>query len=204
MIYEKINQQTHILYSSIDRFRFEIEIILHCGGSVFEKEQNRGQKHLLEHCIASRTKNFNFQELKDFQFAQNISLNAYTGPVTMGLTATGHRNDLEKVLIVLWEMITNPTFEQSILEREKEIVLREISERRGDPAYELHYFIQNQVFTADSIEVHEVLGDADKVSLTTLDDFSTLHSQSLKDSQIIIQIAGSEIDITKIKEICKF
>lgn len=202
MIYEKINERIHILHYPLERFRFEIELILHCGGSVFEKEQNRGQKHLLEHCIASRTKDLDFQALKDFQFASNVSLNAYTGPVTMGLTATGHRDDLQKVLAILWEMLNKPTFEQSILDREKEIVLREISERRGDPAYELHYFVQNQIFTKDSIENHEVLGDPDKVATTTILDFQNLHSQSLEDSQIIIQIGGGQIDMAKIKEIC--
>ena len=204
MIYQKLSPQIHLVCQPLDRFRVEIEIILHAGGSIFEMDENRGKKHLLEHCIASRTKEMDFQALKDFQFSQNLILNAYTGPMTMGLTATSHKNDFEKALKLLWEMATDPTFDQSILEREKEIVLREISERRGDPAYELYYHIQNQIFEEGSLDTHEVLGESEKVAKTTLEDFKKLHTQNLQDSHIIIQISGGGIDLAKIKQICQY
>ena len=203
MIYKQLSPQIHLICQPLERFRVEIEIILHAAGSLFENDKDRGKKHLLEHCIASRTKELDFQQLKDFQFSQNLILNAYTGPQTMGLTVASHRDDFEKSLRILWEMVTSPTFDQSVLEREKEIVLREINERRGDPNYELHYFVQSQIFGKDSIENHEVLGDSDKVAQTTLTDFRSLHSQNLQDSQIIIQISGGGIDITKIEKICR-
>lgn len=203
MIYQQLSPQIHLICQPLDRFRVEIEIVLHAAGSLFEESQDRGKKHLLEHCIASRTRELDFQALKDFQFSQNLLLNAYTGPQTMGLTASSHRDDFEKALELLWQMATSPTFDQSILEREREIVLREISERRGDPAYELHYFVQNQIFTTDSVEVHEVLGSSDQVAQTTLADFAKLHRQNLQDSQIIIQVSGGGIDLELIKKICQ-
>jgi len=202
MIYKQLSPQIHLICQPLKRFKVEIEIVLHAAGSIFENEEDRGKKHLLEHCIASRTQELDFQSLKDFQFSQNLLLNAYTGPQTMGLTAVSHRDDFEKSLKLLWEMATKPTFDQTILEREKEIVLREISERRGDPNYELHYFVQSQIFSKDSIENHQVLGDGEKVAQTSLKDFVKLHAQNLNDSQIIIQISGGGIDIAKVEEIC--
>lgn len=194
MQYIPLNSSTHLLLQPLDRKKTEIEIILAAGGSWFEDSHDRGKKHLLEHCIASRTKVMNFQELKDFQYRENIMLNAYTGPITMGLTASGHSSDFYKMIDLLLEMTFTPTFDQEILDREKEIVLREISERRGDPNYRLHFDIIKNIFTTDSYSSHEVLGDSDKVALTSLADFKKMHTQNLNQSHIIISISGGNID----------
>ncbi len=197
MSYQKIAGFVHLITHSIERKKVDIEFIFTAGGSWFEDDQDRGKKHLMEHCIASRTKDLDFQEFQDYQFKENIAVNAYTGPTTMGLEATGHVEDLEKMLDLMLEMSFLPTFDQMILDQEKEIVLREISERRGDPNYRLHYDVMNQIFEPNSYETHETLGDKDLVAQTTLADFNKLITQNLTNSNLIIGISGGgkELDL---------
>ncbi len=200
MDYIKKTDTIHILSQPLDRKKVEIEVIYTSGGSWFEDEADRGKKHLLEHCIASRTKDLSFQELKDYEYRENVMLNAYTQPITMGLTASGHHSDFHKMVDLLLEMAFKPTFEQGILDKEKEIVLREISERRGEPGYRLHFDTMKEIFTENSYSNHEVLGDSDRVAETTLADFTKLHLQNLEKSNIIVMISGGGIDLNYLNQ----
>lgn len=207
MTYSQINPVTHLILQPLDRKKVEIEVIFSSGGSWFEESPDRGKKHLLEHCIASRTRNLDFQSLKDYQYRENIMLNAYTGPITMGLTASGHFSDYKKMLDIILEMAFVPTFDQSILDREKEIVLREISERRGDPNYRLHFDTMKEIFTTNSYSNHEVLGSSEMVANTVLDDFFKLHKKNIEKSHIILSVSGGGIDkeytTLVLKDYCK-
>jgi predicted Zn-dependent peptidase len=204
MEYIDVTPTIHIISQPLDRKKANIEIILTSGGSWFEDPQDRGRKHLLEHCIVSRTKAMDFQQLKDYTFRENIYVNAYTGPKTMGFEAGGHYLDFQKMIDLALEVVFEPTFDQKDLDREKEIVMREISERRGDPNYKLHYDIMKQVFTADSSDNHETLGDSESVATTTLSDFNKLHKSNLEKSHIYICVSGGGLDneyiIKKVKE----
>jgi zinc protease len=195
MNYLDITPFIHIISHSLDRKKTDIEILLTSGGSWFESPENRGRKHLLEHCILSRTRDLSFQELKDYNFRESIYLNAFTGNQTMGFEASGHYKDFSKIADVLFELFFDPYFDQSDLDREKEIVLREIAERRGEPSYKLHFDIMKQVFTANSSNNHETLGDPDIVASTQLSDFTRLHEQNIKNSHIYICLSGGGIDI---------
>lgn len=184
-----------MLSQSLDRKKFEFEIVFTSGGSWFELPEDRGKRHLMEHCIASRTKTLNFQQLKDFEYSENLMLNAYTQPITMGLTVGGHYSDFKKMIDLLLEMAFEPSFDQDILNREREIVLREISERRGDPNYRLHFETMGKVFTPDSYSNHQVLGDIEMVTQTSIEDFYRMHKQNLKKSHVLFLLSGGGIDM---------
>jgi zinc protease len=197
--YEEVLPNVHLLVDRQDRESVSLEIMYHVGGSFFEADIDRGKKHLLEHCIAARTKDMNHEELKRWEFRENIGLNAYTARVPMALICSGYKADFKEMFDRLLEMAFFPSFSQEDLDREKEIVLREISERRGDPNYKLYFYLQNQLFTEDSIERHEVLGDAAMVAQTTLEDFVRLHKENMATSNIVVLISGGGIDLEYVK-----
>jgi predicted Zn-dependent peptidase len=194
MKYISLTPSVHLLLESLDRKKTAIKIILTSAGSWFESPQDRGRRHLLEHCILSRTKEMNFQEFKDYTFRENIYTNAYTSKNEMGFVARGHCSDTEKMLDLLLEIVFEPTFDQSDLEREREIVLREISERRGDPNYKLYFDTMKEVYTPDSAENHQVLGESKFVATTSREDFERILKENLEKSHLIISICGGGID----------
>jgi predicted Zn-dependent peptidase len=194
MSYLKLNSSTHLILESKDRQKVDLESLYIRGGSYFEKPKHRGQKHLLEHCLVARTKNLDFQGFKDYQFAKNFMVNAATSPKHMWLEMAGHTLDFAEMLGFLLEMTYTPTFDQAILDQEREIVLREISERRGDPGYIVYYDTARQVYTPGSTSVHETLGDPEMVKQTTLEDFSYLHRQNLTAGEVIFTISGGFVE----------
>ena len=203
MDYIDVTPTIHIISQPMDRKRVDVEIILTSGGSWFEGSQDRGKKHLLEHCILSRTKNMNFNQLKDYTFRENIYINAYTSKQTMGFEAGGHYSDFTKMIDLLVEVVLSPTFDQEDLDREKEIVLREIDQRRGDPNYQYSVDVAKIMYTPESVDNHEILGDPELVSQTKIEDFYRLHSQNLATSHIYICVYGGGIDTGYIQSVVK-
>jgi len=200
MTYLQISPFVHILLEPLNRKKYEIELFYSSGGSWFETKQNRGKKHLLEHCIASRIKSMDYKTFKAYQFQENIFLNAFTSPLYMGLYSSGHKKDGHKMLDIVLEMAFMPTFDQAILEQEKEVVLREISERSGDPNYRLHYQTMSQIFTPLSTENHQTLGDKEMVAQTTIQDFEQLHQENLEQSHIILCLSGNAVKLEAVAE----
>ena len=184
--------------STPDRYKTEFNLQYTAGGAFFEKSGQRGVSHLLEHCILGRTKDKDFYQLKDYLFEKSIYNNAATGILGMYLTLSGHRADSQEMLDLLLEFAFEPTLAQDVLDREKEIVLREISERRGDPQYRLYYQMLNKVLKPDSRYLFEVLGNESEVKDSTLDTFHDLHRGMLERSHLILSISGGGIDIDHI------
>ena len=197
--YTQITPFIHLLTNDQNRAKSELEIVMTSGGSFFESDTNSGKKHLMEHCIASRTKDMDYKTFKDFQFANSIAVNAYTGPLPLAVNATTHNTKFEIAFDSLAQMIFEPTFDQAILDQEKEIVLREISERRGSPDYQLYYWTMSQIFGKGSLETHQTLGNAEMVAQTTVQDFLDLHQQNLSNSHLVINLSGGNVEEDYVK-----
>jgi len=190
MEYRQLGKAIHLIFQPAERNEVSLDFTYSSGGSWFEKPGDRGRRHLLEHCLISSTKDMNFEQLKDYCFAQEINLNAYTDRLTMAVVATGHKDDFAKILDLLLELFLQPVLLQSDLDREKEIVLREISERSGDPNYILYYDTLKQIFTPDSLDNNQVLGLAEEVATTTVADLARIYQQVLTESHLIFKISG--------------
>ncbi len=198
MNYTKIAPSIHLITDDLERKKFEIEIVYSTGGSWFESRVNRGKKHLMEHCIVSRTKTQNFKQFQEFQFAENLFFNAFTSTTSMGVSGSSHFKDAQLLTKTLLEQAVTPTFDEEILKQEKEIVLREISERSGEPSYRLHYDLMAKIFIKSSYDNHQVLGDSKMVSKTSFQDLDFLHTQNLESSQLIISLVGGDRDKAEI------
>ena len=197
--YTNLRPNFHLVVNSTpDRYKTEFNLQYTGGGAFFEKPGQRGVSHLLEHCILGRTKDRDFYQLKDYLFEKSIYNNAATGILGMYLTLSGHRADSAEMLDLLLEFAFEPTLAQDILDREKEIVLREISERRGDPQYRLYYQMLNKILKLDSRYLFEVLGNESEVKASTLDTFHDLHRGMLERSHLILSVSGGGVDLDEI------
>jgi predicted Zn-dependent peptidase len=198
-----IDDVLYVIVDPVPRTKTTFEFIYTHGGSWYEEEADRGRSHLLEHIIVSRTKDMNFSQLKDLMFRESINYNAYTTSSSLAIEASGHKADFNKIFGLLFEMFTTPTFDQEGLDREKEIVLREIVDRQGNPQYKLYYDIAREVFTPDSFNPHEVLGNSAAVASTELHDLERLHQRMLQKSRLFLCISGGGADVEMIEHEAK-
>lgn len=194
MSYIQITPFIHLITNPCDRKKLQIEVVMTAGGSVHEQANDRGKKHLMEHCIATRSAAMEMQEFKDWQSRENIMINAYTSPLRLAVNASTHFSKFQPTMDICLEMIFAPTFDQPVLDQEKEIVLREISQRSGEPEYITYYHTMDKIFTAGSLMRHRTLGESTMVAQTTVEDLQRLHHQNLSTSHIIIKVSGGGID----------
>jgi predicted Zn-dependent peptidase len=168
------------------------------GGSYFEQKGQKGVRHLLEHCMVGRTKDLDFEALKNFLFEKDIYNNAYTGRLSMDFILAGHRSDNQIMTDLLFEFAFNPTITNDIVDREREIVLREISQYAGGPNYRLNRTLIQSIFEPESCVHCEVLGERDDVKNATLDTFETIRKQMLEQSHFIVTAVGGGIDLNSL------
>lgn len=141
-----------------------------------------------------------FQQFRDFQLKNYIFTNAFTSGHQMGVDASGHSSDFEVLYQILLEMAYKPAFDQSILTQEKEIVLREISERSGAPSYILDVWQKAQIFTEGSASNHQTLGLSEEVATTSFEDLVRLHNFQIDRSQTVIYACGGGFETQKVKD----
>ena len=101
---------------------------------------------------------------------------------------------------MIFEMFTSPVLEKADLDREKEIVLSEITERRGNPQYRLYYDVSRQILTPESFSNHEVLGDSEVVGKTSVEDLKRIFKSLQNRSEFIMCISGGGIDEEYVKQ----
>jgi predicted Zn-dependent peptidase len=200
MSYTQITPFIHLITNPCDRKKLQVEVVMTAAGSVHEKPKDRGKKHLMEHCIATRSSSMKMQEFKDWQSRENIMINAYTSPLRLAVNCSTHYTKFHKALDICLEMIFAPTFDQPVLDQEKEIVLREISQRSGEPEYITYYHTMDKIFNECSLSRHQTLGDSAMVAQTTVEDLQRLHHQNLQNSHIIIKVSGGGIEEQYIKD----
>jgi predicted Zn-dependent peptidase len=193
--YTQLSKNFHLITNfSKDRYKVEFNLQFTSGGAFFEKEGERGVSHLLEHCLLGRTEDKNFDQLKEYLFQENIYCNAATGNTSMYLTMSGHKKDSAKILDLITKFAFKPTLTKEIQDKEREIVLREISERSGDPSYRLYWEMIRQIFEPGSKYLCEVLGSAEDVKNSDLKTFENIHARILAESHFILTVAGAECD----------
>lgn len=201
--YTKLLPNLHIIINSAERFRTEFNITFSSAGGYFEEEGQKGVTHLLEHCMVKRTKDLDHKGLRKNNFKKDIYLNASTGITTLNIVTSGHKTHKEEMLKMALEMSFTPTISEEILVQERQIVLREINERRGAPNYRLGRMVYEEVYEQGSRNLIEVLGKSEDVAAASLETLKTIHRRMLEKSHIVITVSGGQTTIDEVLDIVR-
>lgn len=199
--YIKVTPNFHIFLNPAERFRTEVDLTFSSGGAFFENEDERGLTHLLEHCLVVQTQKYTKKELNRFVFERDFYKNASTSVLTQNIVLEGHKDYTLEMLELAINFALEPKFTQDVLDQEKNIVLREIDQRKGEPNYRLYRLITENVYTKDSRDYCEVIGDAEIVAKATLEQLESIHKRILETSHFILSVVGGNVDEEKIIEL---
>ncbi|CAG8608525.1 13917_t:CDS:2, partial [Cetraspora pellucida] len=113
------------------------------AGSRAENSKNNGAAHFLEHMAFKGTKNRSQHQLE--LFIENIGahLNAYTSREQTVYYAKTFKHDTASAVEILSDILQNSTLEESAVEREREVILREQEEVDKLLDEVILHFIQN-------------------------------------------------------------
>jgi predicted Zn-dependent peptidase len=192
--YIKLANNFHLVINSVKRFKTELRMTFSSGGAYFEDHDEKGLTHLLEHLEIKQTSKQNPEELNKLLFEKDISRNASTSILTKEIFVGGHKDDLNLMLDMILEFSFTPTITEETLHIEKEIILRELAQRKGDPGYKLNRLVNEIIFKKGSKNLTDIGGDENLVANATIKQLQNLHKKILSRSHFILSIVGGGIN----------
>jgi predicted Zn-dependent peptidase len=179
-----------------------VKFTLHhtAGGAFFEQKGQKGISHLLEHCMVARTKERTFEELRNYLFEKDIHTNAFTGRLGMDIVVSGHKKNFDDMLDLVLEFGFDPYLTQEILDQEREIILREISQYSGGAGYRLNMTLINALYKKGAYSRTEVLGKKEDVRAATLETLHDIQKRLYAKSNFILTVAGGGVDAEVIRK----
>jgi predicted Zn-dependent peptidase len=159
------------------------------SGSRYEAPEINGISHFVEHMLFKGTKSRSAQHIAREMDAIGGNLDAFTGKETICFSVKALSNHVPIALDVLSDLVLNPTFTDTDIERERGVILEEIKIDEDNPDVLVHeIFTQN--FWKDQPLGKPILGTTKTVSglqQTTLFDY---HSDRFRAGNMVFSAAG--------------
>jgi predicted Zn-dependent peptidase len=115
-------------------------------GSRNERPSEMGVSHMLEHMAFKGTATRSARGIAEEIEAVGGILNAYTGREQTAFHARILKEDVPLAMDIIADILTNPSFDQSELERERQVVLQELGQARDTPDDIVFDHLQSAIF----------------------------------------------------------
>ena len=101
-------------------------------GSLYEKDEEKGISHFIEHMLFKGTKKRNNEQLNIDLEQRGGEYNAYTDHTSTVYSVTALSDELEESIELVSDMLQNSTFPSGELEKERGVILAEIRTSKDD------------------------------------------------------------------------
>jgi predicted Zn-dependent peptidase len=142
------------------------------AGGRNETKPVMGVSHMLEHMAFKGTRRRTARAIAEEIEAVGGYLNAYTSREQTAFHVRTLKADVALAIDILADILTEPTFDQTELERERQVVLQEIGQARDTPDDIVFDYLQSVVFP-DQPMGWPILGTEETVSGFSRDDLQT-------------------------------
>ncbi len=132
------------------------------AGARNESPAQGGVSHLLEHMAFKGTERRSARAIAEEVEAVGGQINAYTSREQTAYFIRVLKEDVELALDILADILQHSTFEAAELEREREVVIQEISQVQDTPDDLIFDLLQETAFP-DQPMGRSILGSADRV-----------------------------------------
>ncbi len=159
-------------------------------GSRNEERSNNGVSHFIEHMLFKGTKNRTAKEIANSIDKIGGQINAFTAKECTCYYAKVLDSHFDIALDVLSDMFFNSNFDAVEIEKEKGVVLEEISMYEDSPEDQVHDLFSQMVWSNNPLGM-PVLGTVD--SLTSLNNESILkyYNSNYIPKNIVISVVGN-------------
>ncbi|HEY1710273.1 MAG TPA: pitrilysin family protein [Rhizomicrobium sp.] len=149
-----------------------------------------GVSHMLEHMAFKGTERRSAREIAEEIEAVGGYLNAYTSREQTAFHARVLKPDVPLGLDLLADILTHPTFEQSELERERQVVLQELGQAKDTPDDIIFDHLQTAAYP-DQPMGWPILGLEETVSNFTREQLSTYMTAQYRAADMVLVASGA-------------
>ena len=159
-------------------------------GSMMELPQESGLSHFLEHMVFKGTEKRTARQIAEEMDAVGGQLNAFTGRDCTCFYAKVIDEDLELAVDILSDLVIHATMDPTELEKERGVILEEISMDEDSPEDLVHDLLQSAQFGEQS-PGQPILGPAAQVAAYTRDDLLNFRRKHYAPKETVVALAGN-------------
>jgi predicted Zn-dependent peptidase len=160
------------------------------SGSRCEPAETNGISHFVEHMLFKGTKSRSAQHIAREMDSIGGNLDAFTGKETICFNVKSLSDHVPIALDVLADLVLNPTFASTDIERERDVILEEIKIDEDNPDVLVHeLFTQN--FWKDHPLGKPILGTTATVGLLDQQKLFEYHSGRFRGGNMVFSAAGN-------------
>ncbi|CAN6470048.1 unnamed protein product [Victoria cruziana] len=160
------------------------------AGSRFESDQTNGTAHFLEHMIFKGTKKRTVKVLEEEIENMGGHLNAYTSREQTTYYAKVLSRDVPVALDILADILQNSSFSEERIDRERDVILREMEEVEGQAEEVIFDHLHATAFQHTPLG-RTILGPAQNIKTISKADLENYISTHYTAPRMVISAAGA-------------
>ncbi|XP_010939148.1 probable mitochondrial-processing peptidase subunit beta, mitochondrial [Elaeis guineensis] len=160
------------------------------AGSRFENEETNGTAHFLEHMIFKGTADRTVRQLEEEIENMGGHLNAYTSREQTTYYAKVMDKDVTKALEILADILQNSSFDEARINRERDVILREMEEVEGQTEEVIFDHLHATAFQYTPLG-RTILGPASNIKTITKEHLKNYISTHYTAPRMVISAAGA-------------
>ena len=165
-------------------------------GSINETDANSGVAHFLEHLFFKGTKLHPAGEFDRILESKGAVVNAATSKDFTHYYITIPSEHFDKAMELHADMLTNPQIPRKELEKERKVVLEEISKDANTPSKKVYNNLNDMLYSHHPYK-RKVIGSADVISTITREEILEFFNDYYSPSNMITIVVG-DVDTEKI------
>ncbi|MCL4428788.1 MAG: insulinase family protein [Deltaproteobacteria bacterium] len=159
-------------------------------GSVYEPAELNGISHFIEHLLFKGTKNRTYKEINREIDLMGGALNAFTGTELTCLYTKVLYKNYDDAIDLLIDLMFNSLFPEDEIEKEKGVILQEISGVQDDPSdYSMELFHKN--FYGNSSYAFPILGTENTIKDFNRKEILDYYCRHYNPENVVISVAGN-------------
>lgn len=159
-------------------------------GSRDEAYEQIGVAHFIEHLIFKRTKKRSTSQILNRLESVGADLNAYTTKEYTCVHASFLNPYLDRTLELFNDIVFHSTFPEDEMEKEKGVILDEISSYQDQPEEAIADDFEDLLFAGHQLG-HNILGTAETVAKLTRENIKAFMAQHYKTDEIVVAVFGN-------------
>ncbi len=187
--FELANGMTVILSENHNTPFVALEVLVKVGSSLEEEFTSSGISHFVEHMLFKGTKKMPAGKVEERIRSLGADTNGFTSFDYTGYTITTPKRYLKEVLELLSDVLANPSFLKGELEKERQVILKEIDMNYGEPQRRLNQLFYKNFYTTHPYR-YPIIGKDKFLINISRDDILRFYKRHYVANNIVLSIAG--------------
>jgi predicted Zn-dependent peptidase len=159
-------------------------------GSQHESARQRGISHMVEHMAFKGTQRRSCQQINLDAEGLGAEVNAHTDKDHTAFHMVGHARDAQRFIEMLGDIVRHSSFPPEELERERQVVLHELTEDEDDPMSTAFKIFDQRCFGSHPL-AHSVIGTRAHIGRLTREDLLEYTQRQFTGCNVIVGVAGA-------------